>query len=87
VFLSKAITLHKLESMEGERDRKTIEYTWVRNNYVDVVEFLLDPDGDISGRIIHPINNMSWEEFLYNAYMLATEADRLEYIADQKDVL
>ena len=87
MFISKAITSHKLESMVKERDRKIIEYTWMRNRHVDVVEFLMDLDGDISGRIIHPIKTMDWEEFLFNAYLLAVEADRLEYIVDQEDVL
>jgi len=64
-----------------------IEYTWIRNKFTDVVEFLLDPQGGISGRILHPINSLNWEEFVFCAYLLAAEADRLEYIIEQEDVL
>jgi hypothetical protein len=86
MFIAKALTSDHLSKLE-ERDTKIIEYTWVRNRHVDVVDFLLDPDGGISGRIIHPINSLNWEEFTFCAYILAVEADRLEYIVDREDIL
>jgi len=87
VFISKAITKLSLEKFQGNRDKKIIEYTWIRNKFTDVVEFLLDPNGGISGRIIHPINSINWEEFVFCAYLLAAEADRLEYVVEQEDIL
>jgi hypothetical protein len=52
-----------------------------------MVEFLLDAEDGISGRAIHPIDSLDWEEFIYCAYVLAVEADRLEYVFNTEDVL
>ncbi len=92
VFIGKALTSEHLDKFKRkgkitEKDKKIIEYTWIRNSHVDVVEFLLDPEGGISGRVLHPINSLNWEEFVFCVYILAVEADRLEYIVDQDDVL
>jgi len=87
IFMSKAVTADQLAQLGAEKDRKIIEYTWVRNRYVDVVEFLLDKDYGISGRAIHPVNSLDWDEFIFCAYVLAVEADRLEYIFNSQDLL
>lgn len=70
---------------DGEFSRKLpvkdlIKYTWVRNRNIDLVEFVLNPDYEIVGRVVHPAKNMQWEEFIYCAYTLAVETDRLEYL-------
>jgi hypothetical protein len=88
VFIAKALTSSHINKIDSKyRDEKIIEYTWVRNNYVDVVDFLYDPDKGITGRVAHPVNSLNWEEFLFCAYILAVEADRLEYVVDQEDTL
>jgi len=87
IFMSKAVTADQLAQLGAEKDKKIIEYTWVRNRYVDVVEFLLDKDDGVSGRAIHPVNSLDWDEFIFCAYVLAVEADRLEYIFNSKDML
>lgn len=77
VFLSTA--------SDGEFSRKLpvkdlIRYTWVRNRHIDLVEFLLNPNCDVVGRVVHPVIDMQWDEFIYCAYTLAAETDRLEYL-------
>ena len=86
IFVSKAINAEKLNSFDKEKDRIIIENTWARNNQVDLVEFLLDRERGISGRVIHPINSLDWEEFSLCTYLLAVETDRLEYIFNHHDV-
>ena len=88
IFISKAVTSEKLsEQPANKKDEFIIEHTWVRNNNIDVIEFLLDPDEGISGRAIHPISSMNWEEFIFCAYVLAIECDRLEYVFNTIDVI
>ena len=83
IFLSKA-------SSEGFGKRlpvsDVIKHTWIRNRYIDLVEFVLNPDWAIVGRVVHPIDDMRWEEFIYCAYTLAVETDRLEYLLNPIDV-
>ena len=86
IFISKAVSHQSINSYGSEKDRKIIEYTWVRNKKVDLVEFLLDKEGGISGRVIHPIGSLDWQEFIFCAYVLAVEADRLEYLFNHQDV-
>jgi hypothetical protein len=86
IFISKAASAEKIGSFGAERENKIIEYTWLRNRKVDLVEFLLDEEGGISGRVIHPIGALVWEEFIFCAYVLAVEADRLEYLLDHQDI-
>jgi len=86
IFISKAIHAAKLNSFDKEKERIILENTWCRNKQVDLVEFLLDGDEGISGRVIHPINSLDWKEFSLCAYLLAVEADRLEYLFDHRDI-
>ncbi|MBO9484527.1 hypothetical protein [Salinisphaera sp. G21_0] len=87
IFTSKAVPSNAIRAFRENRERKIIEYTWERNRHTDVVEFFLDSEGDISGRITHPEENMSLEEFIFCAYTIAVEADRLEYIVSTDDFL
>ena len=86
IFISKAVSPESIDSYGSEKERKIIEYTWIRNKKVDLVEFLLDKEGGISGRVIHPIGSLDWKEFIFCAYVLAVEADRLEYLFNHQDV-
>ncbi len=86
IFISKAIAADRLNSFGKDKDQKIIEYTWERNKNIDLVEFLLDSDAGISGRVIHPMAHLDWEEFIFCSYLLAAESDRLEYLVSQKDV-
>ena len=45
---------------------------------VDIVKFQ-DEDGYIIGYTLHDLNNLQPKEFMYNAYILAIEADIFEY--------
>ncbi len=87
VLLSDAVTAHKITGLGEDRDRKVIEHTWIRNRYVDIVEFLLSPSGSIAGRVIHPIDSLDWPEFYYCIKQVAIECDRLEYVFEHEDVL
>jgi hypothetical protein len=60
--------------------KKLIEYTWERNAMIDIVEFLLNSDDEIIGRIVHPANSIQSKELMYFSYILACEADHLEQI-------
>ena len=46
---------------------------------------MLNNTGDLVGRVVHACDSLDWEEFIFCAYTLAVESDRLEYIMDQKD--
>jgi len=85
LFLSKAVSADQVSALGGDGDKKIIECTWLRNKYIDVAEFLLDFDGGITGRVLHPVESLDWEEFIYCSYVLAVEADRLEYIFSADD--
>lgn len=63
-----------------------IKLTWARNTQIDLVEFVVDPEHRIVGRVVHPLANMTYEEFMYCAYTLAVEADDLEYLLHKSDI-
>ena len=62
-----------------------VRFTWERNANIDIVEFMLDDRENLVGRAVHPIRGLDEKEFLYCAYTLAVEADRLEYLIGQSD--
>ena len=62
-----------------------VRFTWERNANIDIVEFMLDDKENLVGRAVHPIKGLDEKEFLYCAYTLAVEADRLEYLIRQSD--
>jgi len=82
VFLSHA-TRAGFSKRASQND--LIKYTWLRNRYIDLVEFVIDPNGAIVGRVVHPHDDMQWDEFIYCAYTLAVEADNLEYVLSSID--
>lgn len=88
VYTAVAVSSDILNTKFGkDKDSKIIEYTWVRNRHIDVVDFFVDEIGNIVGRVIHPIQSLDWEEFVFCIYILGVEADRLEYIFSQDDIL
>lgn len=62
-----------------------IKCTWQRNSLIDVIEYMLDEQGSIVGRAVHPIIGMTFKEFFYCAYTLAVSTDRLEYLIQDED--
>lgn len=64
---------------------KLLRCTWLRNRNVDLVGFLVRPDGCLIGRAMHPAHSIGFEEFIYTAFVLATEADRMEYLIKEED--
>jgi len=83
IFLATACTSEMAQSLSVDQ---VIQFTWQRNNHIDLVEFMLDEEGSIVGRAIHPIEGMDFKEFLYCAYTLAASTDRLEYLIQQPDI-
>lgn len=74
------------ESMVRKFSRdKLLRLTWLRNRNIDLVEFLVRPDGCLAGRALHPAGSMGFEEFVFTAYVLAVEADRMEYMIKEPD--
>jgi hypothetical protein len=66
--------------------RDIIKYTWMRNRNIDLVEFVVAPTSAIVGRVVHPSEDMQWDEFIYCAYTLAVETDDLEYLLCNSDI-
>ena len=63
-----------------------VKLTWQRNKHIDLVEFMLDEELSLMGRAVHPIQGMTFREFLYCAYTLAVSTDRLEFLIQQEDI-
>ncbi len=63
-----------------------VEYTWLRNRKVDLVEFVPSPAGALMARVVHPITHLQPDEFMYCAHAVAINADRLEYLLSEEDV-
>ncbi|QEP41782.1 helicase [Ectothiorhodospiraceae bacterium BW-2] len=84
VFLSHATRAGFCKELDA---RDIIKYTWMRNRHIDLVEFVVDPSQAITGRVVHPSEEMQWEEFIYCAYTLAVETDNLEYLLSKHDIL
>jgi hypothetical protein len=83
VFSSNALNLNDIDCNNCLTDKGMfiIKYTLERNARMDFVDFYLDGDY-IKGRIVFPIQNLQKEEFMYYAYILACETDRLENIVN-----
>jgi hypothetical protein len=64
---------------------RLLDLTWLRNRGVDLVEALVRPDGYLVARTLHPLRSMDKLEFVFSAYVLAVEADRLEYLIKVPD--
>lgn len=82
VFEAQVADNHQVGTMSAER---LLALTWYRNRNIDLVEFLIRPDGCLVGRAFQPFNTMGFEECVFTAYVLAVEADRLEYLLKVPD--
>ncbi len=83
IFISKASSEGCCKKLSV---RDVIKYTWIRNRHIDLVEFVVAPDFSIVGRVVHPVEDMQWDEFIYCAYTLAVETDNLEYLLNKIDI-
>lgn len=83
VFMSSATKTGYCKQLDV---RDVIKYTWIRNRNIDLVEFVVDPTSSIVGRVVHPLEDMQWDEFIYCAYTLAVETDDLEYLLCKSDI-
>ena len=83
IFIAQAATSEVVATMKVDQ---LIRLTWERNRNIDMVEFMLDEDMAIQGRAIHPIDGMTYREFLYCAYTVAASTDRLEFLIRTNDV-
>ena len=84
IFLAQAATPEIVKDLNNVD--QLVKLTWQRNKHIDIVEFMLDEDSALMGRAIHPIEGMTYKEFLYCAYTLAVSTDRLEFLIHQPDV-
>lgn len=73
------------DRIKGFSREKLLRCTWLRNRNVDLVGFLVHPDGCLVARAFHPAPSMGFEEFIFTAYVLAVEADRMEYLINESD--
>ncbi|AMD00543.1 helicase-related protein [Halomonas chromatireducens] len=64
---------------------KLLRCTLLRNRNVDLVGFLVRPDGCLVARAFHPAHSLGSEEFIFTAFVLAIEADRMEYLISFDD--
>ena len=62
-----------------------LKYTLLRNRHADLVEFVPNSEYALMARIVHPLDDLNEYEFLYSAYRIAVEADRLEYVLSSSD--
>ena len=83
VFVSKVASHNLVDELTTEQ---LIRLTWLRNAHVDLAEFMLDPKGNLVGRVVHPVEGLTFKEFMYCAYTLAVGSDRLEYLVQEPDL-
>ena len=81
LLTSKAVDLSEITFEEDTKERFIVQHTFLRNTTIDFVDFYLDGNW-IKGRILHPLADLQKEEFMFYAYILACEADRLEHLVN-----
>lgn len=83
IFLAQAASAKVVHTLSVEQ---IVRLTWERNRHNDIVEFMLDDEYSLMGRAIHPVDGLSYQEFMYCAYTLAVLTDRLEFLIHQEDI-
>jgi hypothetical protein len=63
------------------------EFLMKRNRIHDIVNFYQDKSGGISVRVNHPDLYLHANEFMLACYLVATRADRLEFILNDEDTI
>ena len=84
-FESVVANKDQVKKLFQNKPRRLIELTWKRNRNIDLVEFIVRPDGCLAGRVCHPSNSLDFEELAFYLYTLAVESDRLEYLLKEED--
>lgn len=83
-FYFEAMVANEKRVRSFSRD-KLLRCTWLRNRNIDLVGFIARPDGCLVARAFHPAQSIGFEEFIFTAYLLAVEADRMEYLISEHD--
>lgn len=83
LFLAKAVSAATVARFTSDQ---LVRYTWQRNAHIDIIEFVIDEEGALVGRALHPTDGLTFKEFQYCAYTLAVATDRLEYLIDSEDL-
>ena len=81
LLTSKAVNLNEITLIKETKEEFIVKHTFLRNAAIDFVDFYLEENW-IKGRILHPLANLQKEEFMFYAYILACEADRLEHFVN-----
>jgi hypothetical protein len=66
-------------------DDHSFWWTWQRNAHTDLVNFTLDKQGRLVGRVDQLAATMQEDELLFAISRLAIECDRLEYLLVGRD--
>jgi hypothetical protein len=66
-------------------DGQNLWWIWQRNAHADLVNFTLDKQGRLIGRVDHLAATMQEDELLFAISRLAIECDRLEYVLVGQD--
>lgn len=69
-----------------ERLHKPELVAWVRNRHVEIVDFRIDGHGRLIAEAVAATAGLTAEEWGFYARMVATTADRLEYLLTGRDV-
>ncbi len=59
---------------------------WVRNRHVEIVDFRIDAHGKLIAEAVVATAGLTAGEWGFYARMVATTADRLEYLLSGRDV-
>jgi hypothetical protein len=83
IFMARAASANIVNQLSNDQ---LLKLTWQRNAHIDIVEFMLDGEGNLVGRAVHPVDGSTFKRFLYCAYTLTVSTDRLEYLIEESDV-
>lgn len=64
---------------------RLVNLTWRRNREIDLIDCSINQKGNLVARVFHPLSSMGKRELVCSAYVLAVEADRLEYLIKLPD--
>jgi len=83
IFIARAANANIVNHLSNDQ---LLKLTWQRNAHIDIVEFMLDGEGNLVGRAVHPVDGSTFKRFLYCAYTLTVSTDRLEYLIEESDI-
>ena len=80
-YVLTSLVLGATRVADQRRDLATfVDRLWRRNRQTDVVNFTLDRQHRLVGRIEHPASTLDAEELFFYLSRLAIECDRMEYL-------